>query len=72
MDWRWMWAPDYRRGGLKVIRVILLFHRIVSTIPLTGKNEEERSVQMSVKKDSEAIVREENYQAKHDENAKSF
>ncbi len=48
--------PDYRSGGVaetKVIRVILHFQRIVSTI----QNGEERSVQMPAKKDSEAIVR---------------
>ena len=52
--------PDYRSGGVaetKVIRVILLFQRIVSTIPLTDKMGKKGVSRCQPKKDSEAIIR---------------
>ena len=55
-----MWVPDYRSGGVaetKVIRVILLFQRIVSTIPLTDKMGKKGVSRCQPKKDSEAIIR---------------
>jgi len=52
-------VPDSRSrcvSGTKGIRVLLHFHRIVSTIPLTDKRERKECPDAS-KKDSETIVR---------------
>jgi len=55
-----MLVPDYLRFGVaetEVIRVILRFHSIVSTITIDRQNGGERSVQMPSTPDTESIVR---------------